>query len=167
MCRLRCASVVLLVLLQYGSTRALEVDASKFGFTFKLPTEWKVVGNPNPYRQALFAIQKDGQARIAVLLMTDYVLPRSDFHYSILNGVPPRGSKFKITESSVFRTASNNTALFTNLDVTTKDGQRLRQSLYSFEIRAWTYLCVSFTGPMDGRFDQTIESIIKTFRLIR
>jgi len=99
--------------------------------------------------------------------MTDYVLARGDFHYAVLNGVPPRGSKFKITESSVFRTASNNAGLYTKLDVTTKDGQRLRQSFYSFEIRAWTYLCVSCTGPGDGSFDQTLESIMKTFRLVR
>jgi hypothetical protein len=65
------------------------------------------------------------------------------------------GAKFKIIESSAFRTSSNNVGLYTKSDVTTKDGQKLKQSFYSFEIREGTYLCVSCTGPGDGSFDQT------------
>jgi hypothetical protein len=164
---LRCPSLVFLFLLANSSTHALEVDASKFGFTFQLPAGWKVLGNPNPCRRALFAIEKDRKARIAVLIMTDHILPRANLHYAALEGTRPVGAKFKITESSVFRTSSNNAGLYTKSDVTTKEGQNLKQSFYSFEIREGTYLCVSCTGPGDGSFDQTIDSVMKTFRLIR
>jgi hypothetical protein len=162
---MRYTSLLFLFLLANNSAPALEVDASKFGFTYQLAQGWKVLGNPDPRRRGLFAIEKDRKASIAALVINEYVLPLGDLHYAVLNGVPPVGSKFKITESSVFRTASKNTGIRTKISVTTKDGRRLRQSLYSFEIRAWTYLCVSCTAPADGSFDPTIESIMKTFRL--
>lgn len=83
---MRCTAVVFLVLLGYSSAHALEVDASKFGFTYQLPKGWKVLGNPNPYRRALFAVEKDKKAGMAVRVMIDHILPRANLHYAALEG---------------------------------------------------------------------------------
>jgi|SRR6266540_2742126 len=159
--------IVLFLLVGCSSTHALEVDASKFGFVFQLPRGWKVVRNSNPYRQPLLVVEKDRKAGMTVRVVTNYVLPRGDLHYAAIGWALARGVKFKVIETSVFRTSSNNVGLCTKSDVTKTDGEKLKELSYSFELREWTYVCVSCTEPADGSFDQTIDSIMKTFRLIR
>ena len=159
--------ILLFLLLGCSSAHGLEVDASKFGFTYQLPSGWKVLGNPNPYERPLLAVEKDRKAGMAIRVWTNYVLPRGDSHYAAARLALSRGAKLKTVGTSVFRTSSNNVGLRTKSDVTTADGHKLTQLFYSFEMREWTYLCISCTGPEDGSFDQTIDSIMKTFRLIR
>src|SRR6266550_1632051 len=111
--------ILLFLLLGCSSAHGLEVDASRFGFT--------------------------------------YQLPRGDSHYAAARLALSRGAKLKTVGTSVFRTSSNNVGLRTKSDVTTADGHKLTQLFYSFEMREWTYLCISCTGPEDGSFDQTID----------
>ena len=120
-----------------------------------------------PIPSTAFGRRKDRKASMTVRVVTNYVLPRGDLHYAAIGWALARGAKFKVIETLVFRTSSNNVGLCTKSDVTTKDGEKLKELSYSFELREWTYVCVSCNGPTDGSFDQTINSIMKTFRLIR
>ena len=163
--QIRCVFIVLF--LGYSSAHALEVDASKFGFVFQLPKGWKVVRNSNPYSRPLLIVERDRKAGTTVRVVNNYVLPRGDLHYAAIGWALSRGAKFKTIETSVFRTSSNDVGLCSKSDVTTKDGQKLKELSYSFELREFTFVCVSFNGPADGSFDQTIDSIMKTFRLVR
>jgi hypothetical protein len=163
--QIRCVFIVLF--LGYSSAHALEVDASKFGFVFQLPKGWKVVRNSNPYSRPLLIVNQDRKVGMTARVVNNYVLPRGDLHYAAAGWALARGAKSKIIETSPFRTSSNDVGLCTKFDVTTKDGQKLKQLSYSFELREFTYVCVSCNGPADVSFDQTIDSIMKTFRLIR
>src|SRR5689334_18302460 len=115
--------VVLFLLLGNSSMHALEVDASKFGFVFQLPKGWKVVRNSDPYSRPLLIVDKDRKAGMTIRVVHNYVLPRADLHYAAAGWALSRGAKSKSTETSAFRTLSNDVGLCSKSDVTTKEGE--------------------------------------------
>jgi hypothetical protein len=70
---MRCAFLPVLLLLASSSAHALEVDASKFGFTFRIPKGWKLLGNANPLGRGLFVVEKDRKAGMVARVSTNYV----------------------------------------------------------------------------------------------
>jgi hypothetical protein len=140
----------------------VEVDARALGFTFTAPKGWAV----RPLNgRGLVATDRNGKTTISAMAFNGFDGHIGDFQVIALEGLRRAGTKVQITGTSTFKTASNTAGLRSSADVKTKDGQPHKASFFFFEIKSGAMLFLDCSGPPDGSYQATIDSIVKTLRI--